>query len=254
MSETMNGRADESAACFIARQQSIYPWAVGGVIFGVTGIASAVSAWSNVDASFPFPRAIAVVTGAIWGLMALWCVFESIRSLHVRLVICRSHVEKTAGRSSARIVLEDVTNVCWRRSGTVTVCSHNCELSIALPRYGRKSQRVIVRFLRSRIPLELHSGWDTCRRFHWIAQPTSIEVIRSRLRVSVGVLALICVACLGVALWMPKAHTVTRVGVATNALGILASLEALYQRRCVMAWLGLALFCSMLLTWFVVSQ
>jgi hypothetical protein len=152
-----------------------------GVFFSVMGVASTLSAYWNIDGSFPQPKLAALIFGIGWScftLLAVWIILVYFRE---RLYLANKTIIQNSVIRSRTIHSEDVVHVNWRRwpaggsiwrrwpaGGSIVVQTPSAKIKIGLGNLTKEEREEIIRFFRETFASELQDNWlrfeDRARR------------------------------------------------------------------------------------------
>jgi hypothetical protein len=133
-----------------------------GVFFSVMGVASTLSAYWNIDGSFPRPKLAALIFGIGWSgftLLAVWIILAYFRE---RLYLASKTVIQHSVIRSRTIYCKDVVHINWRRrpsGGSIVIQTPSAKVKIYLDNFTREEREEIIRFFRETFASELQDNW-----------------------------------------------------------------------------------------------
>jgi len=206
--------AHESTHCF--RVERLYFWVgVVGIPFGVAmGVGSTLEALRNVDGSSANPMRDAAIfaTGSI--CFVLLGVGLVVYYLRFRLFVSDAENMRVGLLGTKRIELAQVARVQWRLIARDVVLRTSKErLVIEIDSFNPVDRAQLTVFLRTRIPPNLHHGWEQSRRKEHFVKVEAIHW--GRIAAATAIVSAVAIPLLFLAAWIDPAQKFQRTFVIT---------------------------------------
>jgi hypothetical protein len=138
---------------------------VGALFFASIGIASVIAAWWNIDGSFRFPHATAIVFGVFWAGFTLLSGYVILAYYRERLFVSDVAVRHQGCFRTRSIVLSEVTRVRWRAAPggpSIVLRGPEGKIVVYFNQHGTDDDRLaLIRFFRDSVDANKQEKWTT---------------------------------------------------------------------------------------------
>jgi hypothetical protein len=134
--------------------------------FAAMGVWSSIGAWTNLDGSFPHPKAMAVVLACFWTAWTLLGIYIVFIYFRIRLSINGQFFESVGCFRTRAIDVSSVSRAVWRwfPIPSVVLYGRGRRLAVSFDNFNSPAKRELINYFRVALPEHVQDGWERFKR------------------------------------------------------------------------------------------